>query len=640
MAVDPYRYFRVEAAEIVLGLEKGVLALERGEAAIELAPEMLRFAHTLKGAARVVKHVKLAKLAHAFEDVLAPFRDSSVPIERAPIEAALRLLDAMTAEVGHLKLGPPEEGVVGKGSLRDDAPTVRTDLGELDALIEGVAEADARLGALRAALAAAGLHKTFEDGLDRVEREVHLVREAAERMRLTPASTVLATLERVARDVALSTDKRVDFVAKGGEVRLDAHVLGIVQGALVQLVRNAVAHGIERESDRVAAGKPSAGSVEVSVVRRGRRALITCTDDGRGVDLEAVRRVAREGGLPEGDARALGTESLLRLLMKGGFTTSRTVSEIAGRGVGLDVVRDAAARLGGEVNVRTDLGRGTSFEISVPISAASIDALLVEAGGIRAAIPLDAIRRSLRVESKQVARTASGDTIDVDGEAVPFVRLAALLGRAATPHGPSKAWPAVVVRVGGSSVALAVDRLLGTANVVLRPLSPFAHADPVVAAASVDAAGNPRLVLDPEALVAAALRAVRAPAPPTATRAPVLVIDDSLTTRMLEQSILESAGYEVDVASSAIEGLEKARHRQYGIFLVDVEMPGMDGYTFVERTRADPALRATPSILVTSRGSPEDRQRGVEAGARAYIVKGEFDQTALLGTIHDLLGEA
>ena len=196
----------------------------------------------------------------------------------------------------------------------------------------------------------------------------------------------------------------------------------------------------------------------------------------------------------------------------------------------------------------------------------------------------------------------------------------------------------MVVEGGGGLAAVSVDRLLGAANIVVRPLPASAAADPVVAGVALDDEGAPQLVLDPAALVDSALAARRAPVAGAApVRDAVLVIDDSLTTRMLEQSILESAGYEVDLATSGEEGLSKARRRPYRLFLVDVEMPGIDGFEFLERRRADPALRDVPSILVTSRGSPEDRRRGAEAGAEAYIAKSEFDQTELLATIRRLL---
>jgi two-component system chemotaxis sensor kinase CheA len=193
------------------------------------------------------------------------------------------------------------------------------------------------------------------------------------------------------------------------------------------------------------------------------------------------------------------------------------------------------------------------------------------------------------------------------------------------------------VEAPGGRVVVGADRLVGTAEIVVHPLPAFVQLDPTVAGAALDGEGNPRLVLDPAGLVAAARARVEREEQPAAPRSPILVIDDSLTTRMLEQSILESAGYEVDVAVSAEEALDKARARRFGLFLVDVEMPGMDGFEFVRVTRAEPGLSSTPAILVTSRGAPEDRARGLGAGASAYIVKSEFDQGRLLATIEELL---
>jgi len=195
------------------------------------------------------------------------------------------------------------------------------------------------------------------------------------------------------------------------------------------------------------------------------------------------------------------------------------------------------------------------------------------------------------------------------------------------------------VQTGDRSVAVGVDRFLGTSSIVMRSLPAAVAADPIVAGASLDAEGNPQLVLDPIELVALAERGRGSALGGTPPRpAPILVIDDSLTTRMLEKSILESAGYEVEIAVSAEEALAKACDGRYSLFLVDVEMPGMDGFEFVETTRADPTLRSIPAILVTSRNAPEDRRRGEQAGARAYIVKGEFDQGKLLQTIRALIG--
>jgi two-component system chemotaxis sensor kinase CheA len=273
------------------------------------------------------------------------------------------------------------------------------------------------------------------------------------------------------------------------------------------------------------------------------------------------------------------------------------------------------------------------------MSIASLQALAVEAGGLVVAIPLDAVRTTLRVRDADIARSAASDSILVEGSVVPFLALDHLLQRPGAAGRQRGAWSVVVVQAGQGRVAVGVDRLLGTSPIVLRALPGVVEADPVVAGASLDADGDPQLVLDPAGLVAAAGRS-RAGAPDEAgpRRAPVLVVDDSLTTRMLEQSILESAGYEVSLAVSAEEGLAKARERRYSLFVVDVEMPGMDGFGFVAQTRSEPALRDTPAILVTSRNTPEDRLRGVQVGARAYIVKGDFDQVHLLAIIQELIG--
>jgi two-component system chemotaxis sensor kinase CheA len=450
-----------------------------------------------------------------------------------------------------------------------------------------------------------------------------------------PSSVIFNPLERAARDVAKTLGKRVSFDTQGGDVRLDPRVLATIRNALVQIVFNAVAHGIETEAERAAAGKPGEGRISVAVERRQNRIAFVCHDDGRGVDLEAVRRVAQRRGLLPGGSVTLGAAELLQELLKGGISTSGTVTEVSGRGIGLDVVREAASRLGGSVAVRTEKHRGTTIELVVPLSLSGLAALVVEAGGQAVAIPLDAVRGALRVGAGDMARVAEGQAILRDGKLIPFAPLSRALGAAEADR---PAWSALLLEAGGAQAAIGVDRLRGVENIVMRPLPALAVADPVVAGASLDAEGNPQIVLDAERLVAAVWRAGGAAADPAVIRPTILVIDDSLTTRMLEESILQSAGYQVEVAASAEEGIEKAGRKRYQLFLVDVEMPGMDGFGFIEHARADPQLRDIPSILVTSRASPADRRRGTEVGARAYIVKSEFDQVELLERIRRLVG--
>ncbi len=557
--------------------------------------------------------------------------------------------------------------------------TVRVDIAEMDAVLAGVAETHTLLTGLRAAAQAAeqtrhladillaqlaphgasehrrqprgdadrlvsiaqelrrsfgALERSLGSAVDQMDRELRQLRDATEQLRLVSAGTLFTALERTARDTAQAQSKHVVFEGKGGGIRLESHVLGAVQGALVQLVRNAVAHGIETAQERRAAGKQAAGRVTVDICRLGRRIVFDCRDDGRGVDIDAIRRVALKRGLLGSEATQVGAEDIIHLLLRGGISTSSTVTEVSGRGIGLDVVREAIERLGGEVLVHTEAGKGTRFQLVVPPVLASLEALIVEASGTAVGIPLDAVRSSLRVAAADISWAPAGASMLYEKAAIPFISLSSAFDGARLPAGRN--WTVVVVAGAGGVAAIGVDRLRGTARVVVRPLPEHAPAGAIVAGASFDAEGNPQLVLDPDGLIAQARRgdAVALEPPPVAR--PVLIVDDSLTTRMLEQSILESAGYEVDVALSGEEALETSRRKQYALFLVDVEMPGMDGFTFIERIRSDPALHEIPAILVTSRAAPEDRQRGRDVGAQGYIIKSEFDQAGLVTMIRSL----
>ncbi|MES1184943.1 MAG: response regulator [Myxococcales bacterium] len=681
---DPYRYFRVEAGEILEQLQKGLLELEKGAASVEVVPRLLRLAHTLKGAARVVKQRGIADLAHALEDVLVPFRDPDLPIEEGMIEGALRNVDAMRAQLSALSLAAAS-GVeqtaakLANGGMDDALWGAKPNVQDLDALMDNIAELNFQLGGVRqshralerarnlaelvsdqleprhalqpAGAASSTLRSLAEElqsalgtaereilsSVEQAARELGQVRDAAERLRLVPAELIWGSLERTARDAAMSLGKPVNFTAQGGDVRLEADLLGLVQRALVQAVRNAVAHGIEAPGARAAASKPAEGQITIEVLRRDRDVVFSCRDDGRGLDLEAVRRSAERRGVDPTAVAGLDAEGLVRLLLRGGISTSSSVTAVAGRGIGLDLVRETAEKLGGNVAIQSAEGRGTTIAVTVPVSLSALSALLVEVAGQVVAIPLSAVRGSARHLAHEISRAADGDTIVIDGKVVTYVPLLSLLGAPESKLDSSKGRPAVLVQGELGLVALGVDRLLGTESIVMRRLPDLVLMAPVVSGASLDSDGNPRMVLSPDGLVRAARRAEVSPRVAQQRRAPILVIDDSLTTRMLEQSILESAGYEVELATSGEEGMGKAKLRKYSLFLVDVEMPGMDGFTFIEQARKDPELRDIPAILVTSRASAEDLQRGRAVGARAHIEKNQFDQADLLERIKKLV---
>ncbi len=681
MSNDPYKYFRVEARELVTEMGKAVLALEKETPSPARVAHFLRLAHTLKGAARVVKQREIADHAHTMEDVLQPHRDTGGPMSRADIDVVLGLIDKIDGRVSALDPSPAAASESPRaGPMPVEEPRLlRTDVGEVEELLDGVSEVQASLARLhrglsgferlrqtaerlgdalergasdgsdrRAEQAAAAvadlLHacRNLERGLggaaEQMDRQLREVRQGADRMRLVTAAALFTPLERAARDVAAAQNKRVTFESAGGDLRLDTHVLSVVQAALVQVVRNAVAHGVESEPERRLAGKPPAGRVRLEVIRRGRRVAFVCSDDGRGVDFDAVRRVAQAKGMVPGDQGRVGPDVLLERLLAGGISTSGTLTEMAGRGIGLDVVREAKERLGGAISVRTEAGRGTAVELEVPLSVASLEAIHVAASGMTFAIPLDAVRSTQRVTARDLAPSARGSTIVYDGRPVPFLPLSRALGdRSAAPR-QNAATSAVLVEGAGGLAAIGVDSLLSTGSIVLRPLPELCVASPAVAGAMIDGDGTPRLVLDADGLVAAATQPVPEIVAVQTARLPILVIDDSLTTRMLEQSILESAGYQVQLAVSAEDGLERVHRERFALILVDVEMPGMDGFSFIERMQSEPTLRDIPAILVTSRNAPEDLRRGEQVGARGYMVKSDFNQVELLDRIRSLVG--
>jgi two-component system chemotaxis sensor kinase CheA len=347
----------------------------------------------------------------------------------------------------------------------------------------------------------------------------------------------------------------------------------------------------------------------------------------------------RNGKISVAEAAALDQQGAIDLLMRGGVSTKKEVTEISGRGVGMDVLRAMTGRLKGTVAVRSTFGSGTEVEISVPLSLTAMPALVIEAGGLSVSLPLDSVRRSLRLARAEIGRSPEGETLIYEEQVLPLLSLAEVLNSASTSR-PSRAFlTVVIVESRGRLAGIAVDRLVGRSDIVVRPLPAAAGNLPLVAGAAFDAEGDPQLVLDPEGLIEAA-RALRTQKPIAEARRQrhILVVDDSLTTRMLEQSILESAGYRVSLAVSAEDALELSQHTRYDLFVVDVEMPGISGFEFVARTRADAVLRETPAVLVSSLSSDADKRRGAEAGASAYIVKGEFDQGGFLRTVRGLAG--
>jgi len=470
-------------------------------------------------------------------------------------------------------------------------------------------------------------------------------------IRLLPASTVFLPLERLVRDLCRQTGKEARLVLVGNDTEVDRRILDELRDPLMHMVRNTIDHGIEAPEARAAAGKPQQGTLRLTAMQRGDRVQITVEDDGRGLDVDEIRASAIRKGLVTLDrAESLDAAAAIDLIFQPGFSTRASVSEISGRGVGMDVVRAHVERLGGEVGVRTTLGVGTCFTLTVPLTLATTRVLLVEDNGQIYAVPSSTIERTGRVRMADLLRIEGRRALQIDGRAVPVIELGDVLQRPrSVEDAPRDEWrPYFVLPQGERAVALLTDRLVDEQELVIKALGAPLRRVRHVGGAAVLGTGAVVVILNPADLTKTALgnldngygivrNAEQAVEAVETQRRRVLVVDDSVMTRTLERSILDAAGYEVLVASDGQQALDVLRSTKVDVIVSDVEMPRMSGLELTIAVRQDERLRHLPVVLVTSLDSPEHVERGAAAGADAYIVKGRFDQNDLLQTVGRLL---
>jgi two-component system chemotaxis sensor kinase CheA len=468
--------------------------------------------------------------------------------------------------------------------------------------------------------------------------------------RLLPVASIFGPFERLVRDLAREQGKAIDLALAGGETEIDRKVLERLRDPLMHMLRNAVDHGIESAEARAAAGKPATGQIRLAVANRGGAIEIALCDDGAGLDPVRLRAAAiRKGLLTPDRAAALDDEAALALIFQPGFSTTAVATATSGRGVGMDVVRDEVTRLGGHTHIASVPGQGTTFTITVPLTLATTRAILVEQSGHNYAIPSAPIERTARVRASALVALEGRRAVLVEGRPVPAVELADLLQLPPAPPPDPRAWRSfVVLRQDERRVALLIDRLTGEQELVVKPLGWPLRRVRNVGGAAVLGTGETVPILNPADLLQGGLRLARAGsvvvagalgASPDAApaRRRVLVVDDSLTTRMLERGILEAAGYDTVVAGDGAEALDLLVREAVDLVLSDVEMPHLDGFGLTAAIRRDERLRHLPVVLMTSLDDPDHRARGVSAGADAYLGKRTFDQGQLLDTIGRLL---
>lgn len=689
--IDKLRTLFAQEAELRMArLGQLVLDLEQSEAEDlpAVIAEVFREVHTLKGSAAVVGFEDVAHYAHGVEEKLALLRSGTaqptstiidallVAIDRLGVmiwesvagdhvdasanAAALSRLDSAFASAGdsaqpvavvehgaqkssidgasHESM--PRNNVRGTGPIREGSGTIMVPVERLDKLVRMVGEAAAahlRVGSVlaeRLGVEAANITEFSE-----LSRLLVRLQEGTMQTRMVPVSTITEQLQRAVRDAARTLGKDVRWEVRGDDTELDRSALHQLADSLLHLVRNAVDHGIDTPEQRAERGKPAQAFVRLHAMQLGSEVVIVVSDDGGGIDVRRVREQAVRAGI---DVDHLDDDGTIQLIFRSGLSTSKFVSDISGRGVGLDAVRTSVEAARGRVEVRSTPGVGSEFRVIVPITLAVLRCVLVEVAGQRFALPSHHVTLVQAEETTKLIHAEGRHVLRLNGLPVPISSLADVLGLASARSGKGTY---VIVNGLLGQHAFLVDDLVGQRDVVVKAFGALVPRLDVLAGASIEPDGSILLVLDAPGLVERSRRTDGLPnAEPDAAAVHrprvgrLLVVDDALTVRELQRTILERAGFDVTVAGDGIEALEHMENEVFDLVLTDVEMPRMDGFELTERIRAHATMSNTAVLILTSLASEDDRLRGMSVGADGYIVKSSFDEKNLLAAVDRLVG--
>jgi len=745
-----FELFRSEVEEHARALSDGLLALERHAEPRAAAESLMRAAHSIKGAARILGLDAVVTFAHQVEDAFEHFRKGLEPVLRSRIDQLLRATDLLAtlangseedaqrwgerhaSEVNELLTAlaapapadavaaspaPPKAAAIepapvavnaGSASLVSGAPTpidasaarpaeaesrtVRVGADHLDRMMrlagESVVESR-RSPAMRAevlelkrevdelrrsverrlrssdegrqSLAALlpsleslqsrtrGHAEALEDLFRRSEEAATALYHEVLASRMRPFSEITGGYARLVRDLARQMGKEIDFEVIGATTPVDRDILGKLDAPITHMLRNAIDHGLERPADRVAAGKPARARLELEARHQAGMLIVEVRDDGRGIDPGSVRRRALERQLiAPGMAESLSRAEIYEFLFLPGFTTTSAVTEVSGRGVGLDVVQRMVQAASGTIGVNSDPGAGTTFALRLPITLSVIRAALVEIAGEHYAVGLARLERIVRVGSEQIRPVEGRMQFELEGRSVGLLQGSRILDLGESAIAEAEVG-VLLLSHESEWYGVVVDRFLGEQDLVVRPLDPRLGRVPHISAAALLDDGSVTIILDVDDLLASVRRslgegrdrdlgAAEAPRPDLRRRRRVLVVDDSITVREVQRQLLHRMGYEVETAVDGADGWNRLRAADFDLLITDVDMPRMNGIQLVTTVRADPRYASLPIAIVSYKDREEDRLAGLDAGANAYLTKGSFRDESFAETVMRLAG--
>jgi two-component system sensor histidine kinase and response regulator WspE len=568
----------------------------------------------------------------------------SAPVEVKTVRVTADNLDRMMRLAGEMMIESRRFQ-----SMRSRAESLKTQLLDTGDAIDGPGTATVARELVGRAQRELVAHLAAIDDLARRTEEVSTaLYHSVLGSRMRPFQDATVGFPRMVRDVAKGLGKQVRLEIVGGGVAVDRDILAKLEAPLNHMLRNAVDHGIESPEVRAAAGKDPTARLVLEARHQSGMLVVRVADDGRGIDPERIReKVVAKALAGREMAAGMSAAELYEFLFLPGFSTASEVTEISGRGVGLDVVLSTVQQIGGTAKIESSVGKGTTFLLRLPVTLSVLRAATVAIDGEPFAFPLARIERVVRLEPDEIVPVEGRPQFTLDGRSVGLVDARAVLG---FPAAPASAGPTSVVVLGhgrdGDRYGLVVDRFEGESDLVVRPLDPRLGKVPCIGAASLLENGDPLLIVDVDDLVASVrqllvegrLRGGGAKSDAGRRKRRILVVDDSLTVREVERQLLSRLGYEVDVAVDGADGWNAIRAARYDLLVSDIDMPRMNGIELVRAVRSDGRFASLPIVIVSYKDRPEDRLAGLDAGANVYLTKGAFQDDTFAATIRDLIG--
>ncbi len=485
------------------------------------------------------------------------------------------------------------------------------------------------------------LRKSFSDQMVSLEQSSYTLQEHIMKLSMLPLDLILGGLPRMVEEASLVLGKEIDFSTKGSDVLMDKAILEKINDPVLHLIRNSVDHGIEMPEEREALGKPRTGHISVECTSEGGNIILRIRDDGAGIDPEKIMRQALEKGLTnEAELEEIGETEVYNFIFMSGFSTKKTITDLSGRGVGLDIVKHNIDSVKGKISIRSTKGEGSEFILSLPLSLATVSGFFVRSGGEKFLIPSNFVMKIVRLHRDEKIMYFNKEAFKLENHIVPLYSMSALLEK--TPENRSDYLYVLVVESVGERIGIEVDSLLQHASLIYKPVPKNLQKMKLIQGIVFDETYSiinilfiPELINRFKRLKSIDL--MQSSVGGDIAGKKVMVVDDSLNTREIEKSILELEDYKVVTAGDGIEGLQLLKESKVDLIITDLEMPRMDGLTMIENIRKEAAYRTLPIVVVSSSTDEELRKKAIKAGADAYIVKSEFDRNSLVATADELL---